>query len=61
MFERMEIAKIISESVVTPSYKKIFGKKPTILDLEVKIEDDPNHQIITLQYMRALESAGNSM
>ena len=31
MFERMEIAEIIYEGVVKPSYKKILGQNPTLL------------------------------
>ena len=32
MFERMEIAESIYEGVVTPSYKKLIGQKPIVLD-----------------------------
>ena len=32
MFEYIEISESIYEGVVTPSYKKLLGKKPNILD-----------------------------
>ena len=32
MFEHMEIAEIIYEGVVTPSYKKTIGQKTTIMN-----------------------------
>ena len=32
MFEHMEIAESFYEVVVTPSYEKLLGQKPTVLD-----------------------------
>ena len=61
MFEHMEISERIYEGVVPPSYKKILGKKPTILDSVGIIEDNTPRQILTPRRMGALASAVNYM
>ena len=61
MFERMEIGKSIYEVVVTPSYKKLLGQKPNVLDSVGIREENPPRQILTLRSMGALESAVNDM
>ena len=54
MFERMEITESIYEGVITPSYKKLLSKKPTIMDsLGIK-EDNTPCQKLTPRGMRAL-------
>ena len=54
MFERMEITESIYEGVITPSYKKLLSKKPTIMDsLGIK-EDNTPCQTLTPRGMRAL-------
>ena len=45
MFERMEISESIYEGVVTPSYKKLLGYKPTVLYSVGKIEEKPPRKI----------------
>ena len=47
MFERMEISESIYEGVVTPSYKKLLGYKPTVLDSVIIIEEKPPRQTPT--------------
>ena len=61
MFENMEIAESIYESVVTPSYKKLLGQNPTILDSVGEREENPPRQILTPRQMGALERAKNDM
>ena len=61
MFEHMEITESFYESVVTPSYTKILGHKPTVLDSVVIIEENTSRQILTPRRMGALESAVNDM
>ena len=61
MFERMEISKSIYEGVVTPSYQKLLGQKPTVLGSVGIIEGKPPRQKLAPQKMRALESAVNYM
>ena len=61
MFEHMEISESIYEGVVTPSYKKILGKNPTVLESAGKRVENPHPQILTPRCMRALASAVNNM
>ena len=61
MFERMEIAEIIYEGVVTPYYKKLLGQNSTVLNSVVKKEENPPCQIITLRRMGALAISVNGM
>ena len=60
MFVRMEIAEIIYEGVVTPSYKKLLGKNPNVLYSVGKIEDIPPCQIPTPRRMVSTESSVNN-
>ena len=61
MFEHTEIAESIFEGVVTPSYKKLLGEKPIVMDSVGIIKENPPCQPLTPQSMRALESAINDM
>ena len=61
IFGRMETAEIIYKGVVTPSYKKLLGQKPTVLDPVGKREENPPCKIITPQRMGAMESNVNDM
>ena len=61
MFQRMEISESIYEGVVTPSYKKSIGQKPTILNSFGILEEKPPHQTLTPRRMGALASAVNDM
>ena len=61
MFERMEIAKGIYEGVVTPSYKKILGHNPTVMESLVIREGNLPRQSLIPRSMGALASAINDM
>ena len=61
MFERMEISESIYEGVVTHSYKKLLGQKPTVLDSVGIRKEKPPLQKLTPQMMRAMASAINNM
>ena len=61
MFEQLEISESIYEGVVTLSYKKLPGKKSSVMDSVGKIEEKPHCQILTPQRIGALESAANYM
>ena len=61
MFERMEISESIYEGMVSPSYKKILGQTPTVLDSVGIREENTPRQTLTPRSMRALESAVNDM
>ena len=61
MFEHMEIAESIYQGVVTPSYKKLPGKNPTILDSVGIREDKPPFQNPPPQNVRSLASAVNNI
>ena len=47
MFQSMEIAENIYEGVVTPSDKKILGKKPKVPNSVRKRMENTPHQILT--------------
>ena len=56
----MEISKSIYKGVVEPYYKNLLGQISTVLVIAGKIEDTlPCHRL-TLQWARALASAGNN-
>ena len=61
MFEHMETAESIYDCVVTPTYKKLLGQNPIVLDSVGKIEEKLPRQILTPQRMGALASAVNYM
>ena len=61
MFERMEIDESIYEGVVTNSYKKLLGQKPTVPDSVGIIEKKPPIQTPTPRSMRVLASSVNDM
>ena len=61
MFESIEIVESIYEGVVKPSYKKLPGKKTTVLDSVEKIGEETPCQILTQRRMRALASTINDM
>ena len=61
MFERMEISESIYEGMVSPSYKKILGQTPNVLDSVGIREEKTPRQTLTPRSMRALESAVNDM
>ena len=61
MFERKEIAEGIYKGVVTPSYLKKLGQKPTVLDsVLIRGENTPS-QTLTPLMMRAMARYINNM
>ena len=61
MFGSIEIAEILYEDAVTPSYKNIIGQKTTVLELVGKREENTPRQTLAPQRMGALASAVNDM